>query len=172
MTKWTEEAIEALRRLARSELTGKQIAEMLSEEFGAKFTKNAVLGKADRLGVKMFFRPGALPPAEPRVPKPRRDPKPKNHAKFVWGGRMTARPTLVVVPPPVEEIAIPESQRVTLEELRLGQCLWPLGDPASEDFRYCGGKCDSVVDSYCRGHRALAYVPIVRKKKPAWRAAG
>ncbi len=166
MTKWTEETVEALRRLVKSELTGRQIAEMINEEFGTAFTRCAVLGKANREKIDLFFDP-CVRKERPESVVP---PKPKNHAKFVFGGRMTARPKLEVVPPPVEEIVIPESQRVTLEELRLGQCRWPMGDPASEDFRYCGGKCDSVLYSYCRGHRALAYVPIARKKKPALRA--
>jgi len=36
------------------------------------------------------------------------------------------------------------------------KCCWPIGDPRSEDFRFCG---DKIVDGrpYCDTHCAMAY---------------
>ena len=36
------------------------------------------------------------------------------------------------------EIVVPMSLRVTIVDLKESMCKWPLGDPTSSDFRYCG----------------------------------
>ena len=33
---------------------------------------------------------------------------------------------------------VPMSLRVTIVDLKEAMCRWPLGDPTSPDFRYCG----------------------------------
>jgi GcrA cell cycle regulator len=42
-------------------------------------------------------------------------------------------------------------------------CMWPLGHPTDDDFRFCGGR-PSVGKPYCEHHAALAY--IKPKDKP------
>jgi GcrA cell cycle regulator len=44
--------------------------------------------------------------------------------------------------------------------LTLGQhmCKWPIGDPSSEDFTFCGRKNDGKRP-YCVEHNALAFAP-------------
>ena len=37
-----------------------------------------------------------------------------------------------------ESVVLPMSLRVTIIELKEAMCRWPLGDPTSPDFRYCG----------------------------------
>ena len=48
--------------------------------------------------------------------------------------------------------------KVGLEDIREGACRWPLGDPTSEDFVYCGVQT-AKGRSYCAGHCRMAYKP-------------
>ena len=45
---------------------------------------------------------------------------------------------------------------LTLMQLRSDTCRWPLGDPQSSDFGYCGATTDGVRP-YCRIHKRIAY---------------
>jgi GcrA cell cycle regulator len=67
-------------------------------------------------------------------------------------------------PRPVEEVVIPISERVTIMELREAMCRWPLGDPATTDFRYCGSRSD-VGASYCQHHSRMAYQPAQDRRR-------
>jgi GcrA cell cycle regulator len=51
---------------------------------------------------------------------------------------------------------------VTLMQLRMSSCRWPLGDPMSETFLYCGEPKDGI-SVYCACHSARAYTPNIRK---------
>ena len=51
---------------------------------------------------------------------------------------------------------------LTLMQLRPTSCRWPMGDPMSESFLYCGDPKDGA-SVYCACHRARAYTPIIRK---------
>ena len=50
------------------------------------------------------------------------------------------------------------SLRVTIVDLKESMCKWPLGDPSSADFRYCGS-ATSGAGPYCQHHGKLAYQP-------------
>jgi hypothetical protein len=52
----------------------------------------------------------------------------------------------------------PGSQRISLLELNEAKCHWPVGDPASPDFFFCGGKALAGL-AYCVYHSRLAYQP-------------
>ena len=61
-------------------------------------------------------------------------------------------------------VVIPISERVTITELRENMCRWPLGDPLTPEFRYCGTKCDPSA-SYCMPHGRMAYQPVPDRKR-------
>lgn len=67
---WTEERIEALRKHWDDGLSASQIAEKLGEGV----TRNAVIGKAHRLGLKSRPSPVKSEPAQPKA-KPKASPK-------------------------------------------------------------------------------------------------
>jgi GcrA cell cycle regulator len=46
--------------------------------------------------------------------------------------------------------------RVRFFEAREAHCRWPLGDPVTPDFRFCG-ELKTLGSSYCDQHHALAY---------------
>jgi GcrA cell cycle regulator len=58
----------------------------------------------------------------------------------------------------IEAGAIPFGQRRTLLELTEETCRWPIGDPGSTDFFYCGGQTVTGLP-YCAYHSRVAYQP-------------
>lgn len=57
----------------------------------------------------------------------------------------------------VEDVAIPESNRVTMDTLRPGMCKWPSGDPGKNEFSYCGKGVWSPGKPYCAHHHGIAF---------------
>ena len=135
---WTDEAIEILKRLA---LEGRS-ASVIAAELGAG-SRNAVIGKANRIGIKLN--------GDGRAPGPGGAP----------AGAQRARPAAIPRPRPAWTFApaeVGEMRRVRFEEIREFACRWPLGDPGSGDFAYCG-LTPVEGRSYCAGHCRLAYRP-------------
>ncbi len=50
---------------------------------------------------------------------------------------------------------------VTLAKLRPGMCSWPIGEPDSPDFHFCGEKAVEGKP-YCKVHCAKAYIRITK----------
>lgn len=146
---WTDESIARLCALAADGRTASQIARQLaaSPEFGAP-SRNAVIGKAARLGVKLGAHadrpPREKPPRVERRAPLRAAPRPaKADARPLWTG------------------AIPTSLRVSLADLAEAGCRFPLGDPLGDDFAYCGSPTLGKFP-YCPGHCAMAYSALAR----------
>jgi len=55
---------------------------------------------------------------------------------------------------------------ITIIDLTEDNCHWPYGDPATPEFRYCGGSCDQT-SPYCVFHHALAYQPRAQWRRAA-----
>ena len=56
-------------------------------------------------------------------------------------------------------VDLPKDGRVTILHLSDKTCKWPIGDPGSEDFCFCGhGPRDG--SPYCEYHARLAYQPL------------
>ena len=148
---WTQEAEEALNEALQRNLTATQIALEMSEKFGFQLTRCSVLGRVHRTRLKLQSkRADTLKRSKPPAQKPK--------AKAIRNGGV-APSKLVPIKPFVErapEIVIPESQRVTLMELSAGMCRWPMGDPRTPEFRYCGGAACSGLP-YCEAHARIGY---------------
>jgi GcrA cell cycle regulator len=54
------------------------------------------------------------------------------------------------------EAEIGEMRRLRFEDIRESACRWPLGDPRSGDFAYCG-LAPAEGQTYCAGHCRMAY---------------
>jgi len=164
---WTEEAIEVLKTLALEGRSARSIAEAL----GAP-SRAAVIGKANRVGIKLNGGGGgsgsraATPRGEGR-PRSAADPRPKS---------LSCRQALVPALPReprkprwiFAEAEVGEMQRVGFAEVGEFNCRWPLGDPLSEDFAYCGLQ-PAPGRSYCAGHCRLAYQPPKAGMGDEWR---
>ena len=99
-----------------------------------------------------------------------RDAAPRNHAPIMRGNLAFAMAPRIVEATPqpkaqLEEVVIPMSERVTIMELRESMCRWPLGDPASPDFRYCGADSPIGDGPYCKYHARVAYQPAQDRRR-------
>ena len=169
---WTAEAVEDLKRLA---LAGKS-ASHIAAELGVG-SRNAVIGKASRIGIKLSGGGGraASGAAPARAARPQwataryARPNAEDKGAHVAAARGLS-PREVRTPTwTFGEAEIGEMRRLRFEDIREATCRWPLGDPRSGDFAYCGL---TPVDgqSYCAGHCRMAYrPPNARAATESWR---
>jgi GcrA cell cycle regulator len=155
---WTDERVEMLKKLWADGLSASQIAAVLGG-----VTRNAVIGKVHRLGLS-----GRAKSASSGVPRPR---KPRTHmlrvARPVSRGSNALALAYDMDPEPEPELIdniIPIGQRRTLLELNENTCRWPIGDPATPDFFFCGGKPLTSLP-YCHYHSRVAYQPASDRRK-------
>jgi GcrA cell cycle regulator len=73
---------------------------------------------------------------------------------------VSSGPTL---PQPVHRIEEPGS--ATVLTLGAHMCKWPIGDPSSDEFTFCGRRASEGV--YCVDHARVAYQPAQTGKKKA-----
>lgn len=180
---WTDERVELLKKMWGEGQSASQIA----KELGG-VTRNAVIGKVHRLGLsnrstttatpktEAKAKSAAKPEAKPAAPKERVQPKPAPAAA-------EAKPTNVtplrrqIVPagqplppqPSANEIS-PEAlarvsevekkaKKISLLDLTEKTCKWPVGDPATDDFWFCGLP-SQAGKPYCEAHVGVAFQPM------------
>ncbi|HEY3696266.1 GcrA family cell cycle regulator, partial [Phenylobacterium sp.] len=132
---WSETRVTTLSQLWLDGLSASQIAKQLGG-----VTRNAVIGKVHRLGLS-GRAPASAPSRAPRTAtsrskRPRRAPP-------------LRKPP---APPPVQAYApAPEGPGLIEDMALLGAhaCKWPIGDPKSPDFSFCGRPADG---RYCAAH--------------------
>jgi GcrA cell cycle regulator len=165
---WTDERVELLKKLWNDGLSASQIA----AEIGS-ITRNAVIGKVHRLGLSGRARPQSV--AQPR---PRKAPaarptgaSPPNHGLHTRGAtalaslpQIMAEAAPQAAPQANPDVVVPFSERVTIMELKESMCRWPLGDPTTAEFRYCGSKSE-VGTPYCQYHCRIAYQPSIDRNR-------
>jgi len=161
---WTDERVELLKKLWSEGLSASQIA----GELGG-ITRNAVIGKVHRLGLS-----GRAKAPSAATPRPRKARPPAHMMRMsrptLRGNTALARHPLALyeIEPepeiePLENI-IPIGQRCSLLELSDCRCRWPIGDPGTADFFFCGGK--PVADlPYCAYHARIAYQPVSDRRR-------
>ena len=176
---WTDERVEILRHMW---LEGRS-ASQISAALGSGLTRNAVIGKVHRLGLAGRVKPGAEP-NDPLGAPQRAQAAPRRAAASAASHE--ASPTLMASTPMTqgatalamecepqaqlqiaraeEEIVVPMSLRVTIVDLKEAMCKWPLGDPTSADFRYCGS-ATTGAGPYCQHHAKLAYQPAQDRRR-------
>ncbi|HVZ52312.1 MAG TPA: GcrA family cell cycle regulator [Pseudolabrys sp.] len=159
---WTDERVELLKKLWADGLSASQIA----AELGG-ISRNAVIGKVHRLGLS-----GRAKSPSSAAPRPR---KARSSGHMLRVARPTMRGNTALAfeyePEPEPELAeIPVEQRKTLLQLSEKTCHWPVGDPGSPDFYFCGGETATDLP-YCSYHSRIAYQPATdrRREKRAFR---
>ncbi|HZP78919.1 MAG TPA: GcrA family cell cycle regulator [Pseudolabrys sp.] len=156
---WTDERVELLKKLWADGLSASQIA----GELGG-ITRNAVIGKVHRLGLS--GRAKSPSSAAPRPRKARATHMLRVSRPSIRGNTALqhAYDYEVEPEPEVIEKVIPIGQRRTLLELTEATCRWPIGDPGSTDFFFCGG---NTVESlpYCAYHSRVAYQPLTERRR-------
>ena len=146
---WTDERVEVLKKLWLEGLSASQIAKQLGG-----ITRNAVIGKVHRLGLS-----GRAAPSHPSRPvfKTPRAPRPPASST---PRRLEPRPASL--PAPVYFVEEPGS--ATVLTLGAHMCKWPIGDPATDAFTFCGRRADAE-GPYCAHHASIAYQPQQPRKR-------
>jgi GcrA cell cycle regulator len=175
---WTDERVELLRKLWSEGLSASRVAAAL----GSDVSRNAVIGKIHRLGLAERAKTASAPrPRAARTPRPHNQPRAQGASVMgggvmgggVMGGGVMGNVALAfapqalaaAAPAPREEVVIPITGRVTLLELRESMCRWPLGDPMTPEFRFCGAKSPIGSGPYCAYHASVAYQPAQDRRR-------
>lgn len=131
LDEWTNERVVLLTRLVKEGYSRANIAVELNESTGSRFTRDAVIGKAHRLGVHSEV----ARVKQRKSPLPRQKPPEYSHAPNIA---------------PQFQCEGIDPLHLTLDQIGRGQCRWPFG---LSDYTFCGL---SVLtgSSYCPAHRA------------------
>jgi len=187
---WTDERIALLKQHWEEGRSASRIAELLGEGL----SRNAVIGKAHRLG--LAARPSPLKTSEPKSAdaKPAaRKTESKAEPKLVARpaaesvaevpslpekAPAAAAPVVQSVPAPVAETPMPiaparaqqparaKGAKVTLLDLNDRICKWPIGHPDEADFHFCGKPVNAGFP-YCQEHCLVAYqAQMPRRDRP------
>jgi GcrA cell cycle regulator len=166
---WTDERVEQLRQYWIDGKSASQIATLL----GHGLSRNAVIGKVHRLGMACRAKSPNSAAPRPRVSTPQQQAhRPGAPRATLVAHRVVRGATALALAPltdaetepeAYESVVLPMSLRVTIVELKEAMCRWPLGDPATPDFRYCGSPAAS--GPYCVHHGRLAYQPPQERRR-------
>lgn len=157
---WTDERVELLKKLWSEGLSASQIA----GELGG-VTRNAVIGKVHRLALSgRAAKPqGGSPRVRrakaPRAPRPQRPVTVGNTAL-----KVASHPAPRRIAVPVEDVVVPIPLRATILTLSDRTCKWPIGDPAEENFCFCGHE-PRQSSPYCEYHARIAYQPHIERRR-------
>ena len=155
MATWTDDRVATLSKLWAEGLSASQIAKILGE-----VTRNAVIGKVHRLGLS-----GRVKTSKPSKRAPRRTAA-KTRTTSPSVPRMPRRMITTPTPVPLEAKKLPSGEFANIMTITDHMCKWPLGDPSSSDFRFCGRGADKG-DPYCKAHSQVAYQPARRRGVPS-----
>jgi len=177
---WTDERVETLKRMWADGQSASQIA----KELGG-VTRNAVIGKVHRLGLSNRTNgtpaqqpeeaveaeaPAEVPAAEEEAAEEPAtaeagDPDQTRSAVVPAGQPLPPQPNGEISPETLASVREIEklARRLTLMELTERTCKWPVGDPATDDFWFCGlpvlpGK------PYCEAHVGVAFQPMSARR--------
>ena len=183
---WTDERVEILKTMWSEGKSASQIA----KELGG-VTRNAVIGKVHRLGLSN--RNGGGSPAKPAKEKPAAreakaakadgakpsaNPAPKADAAPAKPAVPMRKPIIPagqpLPPQPSANEISPEAlasvrevekkaKKISLMELTERTCKWPIGDPATEEFWFCGLPVQAGKP-YCEAHVGVAFQPMSARR--------
>jgi hypothetical protein len=152
--KWNDEMIQILRDCADKGMTSTQICIELKKKFDENFTRNAIIGKMHRLGLKA----GVLP--RKKITKQTIEEIKKSEPKKV------APKIVQSQTPTLRTVNNKKSKWLPFLELKENHCRYPKGDIKTRDLLFCAAPATSEMNrSYCAEHYSLMYQPIKRVSK-------
>lgn len=190
---WTDDRVEVLKKMWGEGQSASQIAKELGgvtrNAVIGKVHRLGLSNRAGSAGAKAAAKPAAAaataeakPKATP-TPKPKPAPKPaaKSTETAVLAPLPMSAARRAIIPagqplppqPSANEIS-PEAlakvseiekkaKRLTLMELTERTCKWPVGDPATDDFWFCG-LAVKAGKPYCEAHVGVAFQPMSARR--------
>ncbi|MXU66874.1 GcrA family cell cycle regulator [Oceanomicrobium pacificus] len=188
---WTDERVEMLKTMWGEGKSASQIAKELGGVTrNAVIGKVHRLGLSNRASAPAS-KPTAKEPAKAAKPAPKEKapaPQPAKEAPAAAAApaakpapaKDAPRPRPVItagqpLPPQPAQSEISEearanlveiekkAKRLTLMQLTERTCKWPIGDPATEDFWFCGHPAQPGKP-YCEAHVAVAFQPMSSRR--------
>ncbi|MEM6898920.1 MAG: GcrA family cell cycle regulator [Pseudomonadota bacterium] len=161
---WTEDRVDALKKLWAEGHSASQIAKQLGG-----VTRNAVIGKVHRLGLSGRATPSRPVKRPPRLARPKPQFASASSAKTIEtkdkqqsSERAIAaaeKAALAALPP----LPLKDGEAATILTIRDSMCKWPIGDPADPKFAFCGRKAE--CGPYCKEHAKVAFQPAKRRER-------
>ncbi|MGE0109193.1 MAG: GcrA family cell cycle regulator [Bdellovibrionales bacterium] len=164
---WTEQQVQTLKKMWGNGYSASDIAKNL----GNGVTRNAVIGKAHRLKLSA----GATVRSMPQPPS-KNTGTPITKIKKVSAKKCINFHSIAPVQQKTNELVeriqrqplprisdvVKRTEGIPVTKAGEHHCRWPIGDPRSPDFRFCGCK---TVDGlpYCVDHARIAYQTVSRK---------
>lgn len=159
---WTEETTDQLKELValRPPLSGSQIADRINTTTHQHLTRCAIIGKAHRLGLKLDGSSANRINGQAMSANKKRKPNGGNNtarleSKLAFREREAQFSAAI-------EAREPEPRGIKLIDLDMvNDCRWPIGNPASANFFYCGNprKDPGGRSVYCAFHHRKSYAP-------------
>ena len=190
---WTDERVETLKKMWAEGQSASQIAKELGGVTrNAVIGKVHRLGLSNRVGGGGVADVEEDAPVAAKAEPAARLAEPVRHADPAPRPAAVERPlpTATITPIPMRKAIIPAGQplppqpsaneispealasvrevekhakKLTLMELTARTCKWPIGDPATEDFWFCG--LPSVAGKpYCEAHVGVAFQPMSARR--------
>jgi GcrA cell cycle regulator len=168
---WTEQQIQMLKDMWGHGFSASDIAGRL----GGGLTRNAVIGKAHRLKLSaglaarssgnVGLRPAPVAGvADMKSSRKRVMLRPLPVLPDPSGGRVAPKPAREIFRSPVD--AGKRSEGIAVTKAGDRHCRWPVGDPRSPDFRFCGSTVHEGLP-YCTDHARVAYQNVGKKFRAA-----
>ena len=181
MMSWTDERVEVLKKMWGEG----QSASVIAKALGG-VTRNAVIGKVHRLGLSNR----ATSISSKSSAKSKTSSKAKPTIQASPSRTVTKGESVRITPPAVRKI-IPAGQplppqpsaneispealakvsevektakKISLMELTEKTCKWPVGDPATDDFWFCGLNVQTGKP-YCEAHVSVAFQPMSSRRE-------
>ena len=150
MMDWSDDAIAQLRQLWIEGHSTAEIGRRLTT------TKNAIVGKAHRLGLSA--RPSPIQRHSEEGSGTSRNVKRPSNRHFHESANFKNKSVMRLSK--VDTVAdLRVIQQVPKDNYKLMSCCWPLGEPGTANFRFCG-KIASSGKPYCPDHAAIAYIRV------------
>ncbi len=190
---WTDERVETLKKMWGEGQSASQIAKELGGVTrNAVIGKVHRLGLSNRAGsggsaakpapkdkpaaaAKPAAKPKPAAKAAPAAPEKKEEPELDENGIPISAARRAIIPAGQPLPPqPSANEISPEAlakvnevektaKRLSLMELTEKTCKWPVGDPATEDFWFCGLAVQQGKP-YCEAHVGVAFQPMSSRR--------
>ena len=162
-TSWTEEHSKALREFLESGISYARIADAINAKFRTDYSRNAVIGRANRMGLAAPERPSDWPKLTPRAEPPQLH---KLHERHVpesmrlmprFEREETVKIRCVEIDP----------RHLSLTDIEPDDCRYPYGgDAEGEAITFCGHPQRRGM-SYCAAHFDLTNCPGLASERSA-----
>ena len=143
---WNQQKVDDLKKLWNEGVATSRIGEQLG------FTKNAVIGKAFRLGLER-----------------RQNSRKKTTQSHQVSSATMYRESISSTQPSVKKEPTRRREKFSFKKSIVGtgnfkSCQWPIGDPQEKDFHFC--EADTLTGKpYCQDHCDVAYIDERELKK-------